>query len=75
MQGNEKQEIQMKEFDDRTACSFQFCAACARMNGHGIGNDLPILRQIAHAINGKGIGRLVMRQPHASGTRHAQQRK
>lgn len=51
---NEKQEIQMKEFDDRTACSFQFCDACARMNGHGIGNDPPILRRIVHAINGKG---------------------
>ncbi|MFM0223900.1 hypothetical protein [Paraburkholderia dipogonis] len=57
----------MKEFDDRTACSFQFCAACARMNGHGIGNDLPILRQIAHAFNGKGTRRLAMRQLHANG--------
>ncbi|MFM0347397.1 hypothetical protein [Paraburkholderia sp. RL17-347-BIC-D] len=59
----------MKEFDDRTACSFQFCAACARKKGHGIGNDAPILRQIVHAINGKGTRRQAMRQPYASGKR------
>ncbi len=63
MQENDRQGIQTRDFDDRTAFSFQFCAVCAR-NGVDTkpATTRAMLRQIVPTINGKGACQPIRRR-------------
>jgi len=62
MQENDSQGIQARNFDDRTAFSFPFCAVCAR-NGVDTkpATTRPMLRHIVPTINGERACRPIRR--------------